>query len=296
MGANSKISWTDHTFNPWVGCSKVSPACKNCYAEAWAKRSGLVQWGDSAERRRTSETNWRQPLKWNKEAQKAGERRRVFCASLADVFEDREELAPWRADLFRLIRGTPHLDWQLLTKRPENWIAHLNAALIQFDSEDDTEMIRFISGWLTGSWVPANVRIGTTVENQEMADKRIPELLKIPARVRFLSCEPLLGPIDFTAIGYPHPLLRWHCRNCDARVICATCPVCGYASERIGAIDWIIVGGESGPHARTMQIQWARDLRNQCVAANVPFFMKQMTQKALIPDDLMIREFPNVMF
>src|SRR5262245_26542071 len=100
MGEFTKIEWATHTFNPWVGCSKVSPACAHCYAEGWAKRSGLVQWGDGAERRRTSESNWRQPLKWNKVAKDAGVRGRVFCASLADVFEDRIELAPWRGELF----------------------------------------------------------------------------------------------------------------------------------------------------------------------------------------------------
>lgn len=122
MAANSKIEWTDHTFNPWLGCSKISPSCAHCYAEGWAKRSGLVKWGDHP-RRRTSAANWREPLKWNRAAEAAGERRRVFCASLADVFEDREELKPWRYDLWRLIEATPSLDWLLLTKRPENCLA-----------------------------------------------------------------------------------------------------------------------------------------------------------------------------
>src|ERR1051326_4190826 len=120
MGQDSKIEWTDHTFNPWTGCTKVSPACANCYAEAWAKRTNIVKWGPNAERRRTSESNWRQPLIWDCDAAKAGERKRVFCASLADVFEDRPELEPWRRDLMRLILSTHNLDWLLLTKRPEN--------------------------------------------------------------------------------------------------------------------------------------------------------------------------------
>src|SRR5689334_23112101 len=120
MGENSKIEWTHHTFNPWLGCTKVSPACAHCYAEAWAKRTGIVQWGDSAERRRTTESYWRQPLKWNAQAFESLERKRVFCASLADVFEDRPELQTWRKVLFDLIAATPYLDWLLLTKRPHN--------------------------------------------------------------------------------------------------------------------------------------------------------------------------------
>src|SRR6185312_14413446 len=112
MGENSKIEWTHHTFNPWVGCTKVGPPCDFCYAEGWAKRSGMVQWGDHP-RRRTSEANWRQPLKWNKAAEAAGERRRVFCASLADWLDNQAEPA-WRADLGELIAATPYLDWLLL--------------------------------------------------------------------------------------------------------------------------------------------------------------------------------------
>ncbi|MGH9769098.1 MAG: DUF5131 family protein, partial [Blastocatellia bacterium] len=176
MGTNSKIEWTDHTFNPWLGCSKVSPACTNCYAEAWAKRSGLVKWGDGAERRRTSEANWKEPLKWNEQARREGVRRRVFCASLADVFEDRGELVQWRNDLFVMIEKTPYLDWLLLTKRPHNVLPKLEA-------------IR--KHWLADK-LPLfdNIWIGATVENQEMADKRIPELIQIPAAIHFLSCEP----------------------------------------------------------------------------------------------------------
>ena len=112
MGEHSKIEWTTHTFNPWVGCTKVSLACDHCYAETWAKRSGLVTWGPSRPRRRTSETYWSTPLKWNREAVATGTRPRVFCASLADVF-DNEVPDDWRADLWALIRSTPELDWIL---------------------------------------------------------------------------------------------------------------------------------------------------------------------------------------
>lgn len=269
--AETKIEWADFTFNPWLGCSKVSPACRSCYAEAWAKRSGLVQWGDQAERRRTSESNWRQPLKWNREAEQAGERRRVFCASLADVFEDHPTIMPgWRADLGRLILDTPNLDWLLLTKRTENVLRLAPDFWV------------YISGVIGG--LPKNVWIGTTVENQEMADRRIPELLKIPAAVRFLSCEPLLEAIDFTKVGYPHPLLQWHCHQCDARVIDPKCPVCGSASKKVKAIDWVIDGGESGQSVRPSHPDWFRSNRDQCVDAGVAYFHKQNGEHAVVYD------------
>ena len=167
MAENSKIEWTDHTFNPWVGCTKVSAACDHCYAEAWAKRTGQSQLWSGA-RRRTSETNWRQPLKWNREAAAARVQRKVFCASLADVFDNQAE-PQWREDLWALIQDTPNLDWQLLTKRPQN-----------------------IAKMLPDDWGGGygNVWLGTTVENETEAARRIPHLLAVPAVVRFLSVEP----------------------------------------------------------------------------------------------------------
>lgn len=261
MGENSKIEWTTHSFNPWVGCSKVSAACKNCYAEAWAKRSGLVQWGENAERRRTSDANWRKPLVWNNQAN--GTRPRVFCASLADVFEDHPTIQPgWRADLGRLIACTDKLDWLLLTKRPENVYRMLPDFWVNFAEPYA---------------MPSNVWIGTTVENQEEADRRIPELLKIPAKVRFLSCEPLLESIDLHAVTMADG------DNLDRELMHL-----GYGT----AIDWVIAGGESGGSARPSHPDWFRSLRDQCKSAVVPFFMKQMTKKAEIPADLMVREFP----
>lgn len=228
MGDTTAIAWTDHTFNPWVGCERVSPACQHCYAEAWAKRSGLVEWGRNAERRVTSEANWRKPLRWNADAEAAGVPAKVFCASLADVFEDRPELAEPRARLFDLVQATPHLIWQLLTKRPQNVLHMVPAA------------------WSTG-W-PANVWIGTTVEDQTRAIERIPHLLAIPAPVRFLSCEPLLGRIE---------VLPWMVHG-------------------IRSIDWVICGGESGPGYRPLDLDHARALHFQCVSADVPFFFKQV--------------------
>src|SRR5690242_21545143 len=174
MAKNSKIEWTHHTFNPWWGCTKLSPACKHCYAETWAKRVGQEVWGPRATRRYFSDEHWKSPLKWNVEAAKSGHRLRVFCASMADVFEDRRELIPWRERLWPLIEKTEHLDWLLLTKRPD--------------------MVGHSTPW--GSNWPNNVWLGTTAENQFWAKKRIPALAANPAKVRFLSCEPLLGALD----------------------------------------------------------------------------------------------------
>ena len=182
MGEKTEISWCDATFNPWWGCIKVSEGCEHCYAETFAKRTGHSIWGPAAttQRRTFGDKHWQEPLKWHAEAAKAGERRRVFCASMADVFEAHPQLHTERALLWTLIGQTPALDWLLLTKRPEN-IA---------------DMVP--SWWRTfGSW-PDNVWLGTTVENQGAAEKRIPILLSIPARVRFLSCEPLLGELDLS--------------------------------------------------------------------------------------------------
>lgn len=235
MVANSKIEWTTHTFNPWIGCQKVSPGCDNCYAEAMMDhRYGRVQWGPHGERVRTSVANWRKPLQWAKAAGRS--RPRVFCASLADVFDNRVP-KEWRADLWSLIDSTPELDWLLLTKRPENIAKML---------PDD---------WRYGR---NNVWLGTTCEDQKHFDRRWPILSAVKAACRFISYEPAIGPL---VIG-------------DARP------------------SWIICGGESGPGARMMDPQWARALKAECEQVGVPFFMKQMTGKKPIPDDLLRREFP----
>lgn len=181
MAENSKIEWTDHTFNPWTGCTKVSPGCDHCYAEGWAKRSGAVKWGAGEPRRRTSEANWKLPLKWNRQAAAEGRRFKVFCASLADVFDN---AAPqeWRDDLFALIRQTPSLDWLLLTKRIGNVAKMLPA------------------DWGSAGFEPyyPNVWIGATITNPAEMLRDAPKLKGLPARVRFWSVEPLLedlGPL-----------------------------------------------------------------------------------------------------
>lgn len=226
MGENSKIEWTTHTFNPWTGCTKVSAACDFCYAEAWAKRSGTVGWGPHADRRRTK--TWGNPIKWNKAAAGAAERPRVFCASLADVFDNHKSILPeWRTELWALIEKTPNLDWLLLTKRPQNIARYIPASWLQ-------------------SGCPDHVWLGTTVENQEEYDRRIPHLKAIKARVRFLSMEPLLGDVDMGDMS---------------------------------GIHWIITGGESGPNYRPANPDWFRSLRDQSARANVHFLFKQWEGK-----------------
>ena len=236
MSANSKIEWCHHTFNPWWGCVKVSQECALCYAEALAKRYGHAVWGPASERRFFGDAHWRESLKWNRDAEQAGERRRVFCASMADVFEDRADLAPHRARLWALIEATPHLDWLLLTKRPENMTTMAPA------------------GWHR-RW-PANVWAGTTVGHPD-SRPRIAHLLRVPAAVRFLSVEPLLAAIEFSDVGGRSDAIEQLGRRA------------------LAGIDWVIVGGESGPGARPMHPEWARSIRDQCVAAGVPFFFKQ---------------------
>ena len=176
MSKDSRIEWTHHTFNPWWGCTKVSPGCTHCYAETWARRLGKDVWGKDAPRRELSNVYWRQPLAWNAEAARTGTRARVFCASMADVFEDRRDLDERRARLWRLINETPYLDWLLLTKRPHN--------------------IRRLVPW-TDHW-PENVWLGATAENQRWLDRRMPHLISLNAQILFLSCEPLLGYLDLS--------------------------------------------------------------------------------------------------
>jgi protein gp37 len=214
-----------YTFNTWWGCCKVSQECKHCYAEGIAARYGHRVWGPAATtgRRFFGEAHWREPLSWNAEAARDGHRRNVFCASMADVFEDHPDVGPARERLWPLIEHTPWLNWLLLTKRPD---------LIG----------RFAPWTAKGTW-PDNVWLGTSIGLQQHAAPRLDALLSHPAVVRFVSAEPLLGSLDLTP---------W-----------------------LSALQWVIVGGESGVGARPMWPAWARSLREQCSAAGVPFFFKQ---------------------
>lgn len=229
MGEHTGIHWTHHTFNPWIGCMKVSPGCANCYAETLAtNRMGLDVWGPAAttHRKMMSENYWKEPLKWNRKAEAEGVRRRVFCASMADVFEDHPDLNEPRARLWNLIEATPALDWLLLTKRPQN---------IELMLPDN---------WWPWSG-PENIWLGTSIESQDY-EFRAQCLRRINTAVHFLSIEPLLGPIN----------LRWELASED--------------------IEWVIVGGESGPGCRPMNLDWARKIRDDCREYGVPLFFKQV--------------------
>lgn len=264
MAENTEIAWCDSTFNPWIGCTKVGPGCDNCYAEAdFDLRKHRAKWGPGNPRSRTSAANWKKPLQWNaKPFFECGcghrgtmeelttnaihscdlkfkpARRRVFCASLADVF-DNEVPAAWRMDLVSLIANTPNLDWLLLTKRIGN---------VQKMSQKDGMLFDVLQ---------RNVWLGATVCNQEEADRDIPKLLAVPARVRFLSMEPLLGPVALGLLG---------------TIPATIAPNYTLTHERL---HWVVVGGESGPKARPMQPAWVRSLRDQCKEASVAFLFKQ---------------------
>lgn len=301
MGTETKIEWCDHTFNPWIGCTKISPGCDHCYAERQMdKRLGKAKWGAGQPRWRTGESNWRLPVLWNwwhsrqMDAWDAGlalaqgdeqdlllrgfvkpVRPRVFCASLSDVFDSEVDPA-WRVDLFELIAKTPNLDWLLLTKRIGNARAMLN--------ETVETMAHGINDWDFLPW--PNVWIGATIVNQAEADRDVPKLLAIPAAVRFLSIEPMLGPVDLTKLPTVDPEFPddgefyrdvlgqrdWH-------------PDWECGESWLGpAIDWVIAGGESGHNARPVHPDWFRSLRDQCAEAEVPFLFKQWGEWASVSE------------
>lgn len=310
MSEHTNIEWCDATFNPWIGCTKVSPACDHCYAERdFDLRRHVVQWGAGQERKRTAPANWKLPERWNNQAfvecpacgwrgeardamhvigllniaeawcpacrlevvQPA--RRRVFCASLADVF-DNEVPAEWRADLMQLIVSTPNLDWLLLTKRIGNAERLIAEAGDLIDYGDGWQSL-----WGQGEW-PRNVWLGSTICNQAEADRDIPKLLATPAAVRFVSIEPMLGPIDLTLIPHSEGYGSSPCDGCGTAVARdaldgSTHCESGCDGPILTWLDWVIVGGESGPKARPMHPDWARSLRDQCTASSVPFLFKQ---------------------
>jgi protein gp37 len=269
MSENSNIEWCDHTFNPWIGCTKVAPGCANCYAEAQRMRFGKDEWGPGKARTRTSEASWNKVRKWNRQAQcncgAAGaggrecewcangcKRPRVFCASLADVFEDRGDLDEWRNDLFALIRETPHLDWLLLTKRPDVAREWLCEEYQGYSLRGDPD---YANPPYPNLWLGYSVACRKDLEG-------VRHLRAAPAAVRFLSIEPLLEAVDLT------PWLECRCDkdgNCD---VCLS-----------GGLDWVITGGESGPNARPCDVAWIRGIVEQCKAADVRVFVKQLGAK-----------------
>ena len=258
MGENTEIQWCTHTFNGWLGCAKVSPACDFCYAERGSARlgaqHGLKLW--DGDRYHTSDAYWRQPFAWNRKAAKANARHRVFCASFSDVFEDREDLVEPRDRLMRIIEQTPNLDWLLLTKRPEN-------------------MVR-LSRWGMSAW-PKNVWAGTTAESQEYADRRIPHLLNVNASVHFVSYEPALGLVNFENFLCKAPDVNLEDDGWNQAAAANFHNAFGYPAAR--RLSWIIVGGESGPKARSFDVAWARSVIKQCDEAGVACFVKQLGAK-----------------
>ena len=265
MSETTAIEWADSTFNPWIGCTRVSPACDDCYAarSTPARTLGVI-WGAHEPRRRTGDANWKSPMQWERRAAEFqaqhGRRRRVFCASLADVF-DNAVPPSWREELFELIRVTPNLDWLLLTKRPQNIV----------------KMVRE-SGVPAGAtrYLPTNAWLGTTAEDQKRANHNVIHLLRakkaLGARVAFLSVEPMLEAIclwKLTEGDYEEDSLG--AEVYPLRGLYAV-PDCDWEGPKL---DWVICGGESGPRARPMRAAWAQDLRDQCAAAGVPFLFKQ---------------------
>ncbi len=345
MSEQTGIQWCDSTMNPWIGCTNVGPGCDNCYAEALMDgRMGVVKWGAGQPRKRTSAAYWRKPVAWNNKARMfrqcggcgwRGEvkvwwepvaqacpecdrsdwrpaRRRVFCASLADVF-DNEVDPQWRADLFELIAATPNLDWLLLTKRIGNARGHLFAARDVAHASGKRDLVHWLQCWIDGR-PPFSVWLGATVVNQTEADRDIPKLLDVPARVRFLSVEPMLGPMDLdgheytiaTGLGEGIDWLTGRTSQHSSIFGGSTSPWLERdcydfpKDAKEPRIHQVICGGESGHNARPMAIEWAQSLRDQCKAAGVAFFMKQLGgardkrgELSDMPESLRVREFPR---
>lgn len=261
MGANTAIEWADDTFNPWWGCTKVSRGCKNCYAENVAQRFG-TEWGPKAKRRVFPQRHWNEPLVWNRVAARSWDRmRRVFCGSMCDVCDERAPRDE-QVRLVNLIDDTPWLFWLLLSKRPHRYYDCYPELI------DNPRR---------------NVGFGTSVEDQAAADARVPELLKIKgASLLWLSCEPLVGPLDLTRVRF---------KDGSGGLNAFTGEVVGRARGVNGhpdftfrtvpilpTVGWVVAGGESddgGGEAEPCKPEWARGLRDQCVGAGVPFLWKQ---------------------
>lgn len=272
MGEDTKIEWCDYTFNPWRGCRKVADECRNCYIITTVPFRTTGQTHGSV-RVRAGESTLQAPRAWNRAAQKAGARRRVFCLSLGDWLDDENVPIEWLRELLRCIYQTPWLDWLLLTKRPQNWTERVIAAFDGAENKSPNYMGSFThwhGKWISGT-PPDNVWIGVSAgADQEAA-------LKIPAKVHFLSCEPMLRPMDTT---------------------------------HAARFDWIIFGGESGTGARCCYVQWIRDGIAFCRQHDLRCFVKQLGahvpdaplypikhkkggDPAEWPEDLRVREFPQ---
>lgn len=242
MAEKTIIAWTDHTWNLAWGCTKISPGCTNCYADGIADRYGWDVWGPKKDRRTFGENHWKEPLKWNRQAQSEGRQHRVFCSSMCDNFEDHPSIVSQLPRLWDLIRRTPYLDWQLLTKRADR---------IEESLPEDWGI-----GW-------PNVWLGVSIENNDYV-WRANCLQSVSAIVHFISYEPALGPVDRLSLD---------------------------------GIQWVIVGGESGPKFRRMDLAWARDIQQRCKEAGVAFFFKQsshrFTERGIDALGAIYREYPQ---
>lgn len=291
--------------NFWTGCEPISPGCAGCYAETWAKRAGRV----FSERKRTTPENWRKPYRWDAHARNAGERARVFTNSLADFFDNKVP-DQWRAEAFEIMRGTPHLDWLVLTKRIGNARAMIERAADWLFDNGDRNVCGWLTDWYRSGIMPSNIWLGATVVTQAEVDRDVPKLLAVPARVHFLSCEPLLEWVYLGAhFRHEHHVI-------DSGPECAVCGIIDTPLHAPNAkgVDWVIVGGESGGGARGMDIGWATRIVEECRAASVPVFVKQLGARPYMspgpitwhttstkggdmsewPEVLRVREFPRV--
>lgn len=326
MGSTTSIEWCDYSWSPWRGCTKVSPGCANCYAERLSKRNPAVfgQWGKG--KPRVLAKSWNNPVRWNrkiesnitawdimKETHGVSDeilirdgffkpRQKTVFPSLCDWLDD-EVPIKWLERFLELIHKTPNLNWLLLTKRPENFVSRLREVQRHM-TVDPLDIVDRIDAWISGDRVPQNVWIGASVEDQKRADERIPALQAIPAWLRFLSVEPLLGFVDIRYSAF---------NGVDS---CAG----------MHGIHWVIVGGESGPKSRPCNVDWIRSIVRQCQISSVPVFVKQLGAMPTItpqgycpefgtpqppiplwnvrhpkggdpaewPDDLRVRQFPEV--
>lgn len=323
MAENSKIEWTDASWTPirarcWQiqndgsgkertgwHCEHVSEGCRNCYAEKMnlrlgtgfeykpgtlRGRSGYHGGGKDRPELFLDEKMLTAPLRWKKP-------RMIFVCSMTDLFAD---FVPgeWIDRVFAVMALAPHHTFQVLTKRAERMREYFTTWSMDGEPDRITEIAADIAWPVRGYRGSAgfyerplpNVWLGVSTEDQNCANERIPHLLETPAPVRFLSMEPLLGPVDLTRIGNDKRWLNAVTGRLEGHVFEGHPPDSLHVAR---GLDWVIAGGESGPYARPMHPEWARTLRNQCVAAGVAFFLKQMSRKAPIPDDLLVREFPQ---
>ena len=299
MADTTKIEWTDATWNPITGCTLVSDGCRHCYAARLAatrlkhhpSREGLARLNAAGEAKFTGEVRFNeqwldQPLRWRKP-------RMIFVCAHGDLFHEDvpDEWIDW---VFAVMALCPQHTFQVLTKRPERGRVYLRLVIDagrHLDIQNAADKLKYRYRQPTDrGWPLPNVWIGTSVENQATANERIPHLLNTPAAVRFVSAEPLLGPVNFAGMEFGGNDI-WGNRNAlTGRETCLEAPGEEWASS--GQLGWIIVGGETGPKARDMNPDWARSIQSQCADAGTAFFMKQMARKAPIPDDLMVREMP----